>query len=896
MMKTTTRRRSSCVSILALAASLGAACAAAAQDEAQLEEVIVTGTSIRGVAAAGSPTVGVDLEQIKASGAATVADAARTLPQVFNIGADESRSTFTGGAQDAAANATAVRAVNLRGIGPEATLLLLNGRRLAPNGVIKAIADVDQIPAAALQRIEVVTDGASAIYGSDAVAGVVNLITRRNFDGAETTARYGFADAVEQFQFSQTFGKTWDGGGLFFVYEHNERGELLGRDRDFTSQDRTARGGSDARPFTAAPGNLVIGGVRYALPAGAGVGVNPAALRPGTANRFDEAADAALLPKQNRDTILFNAHHDIDERLDVWYEGFYTRRTYDLAAPPALFSLAVTNANPWFVAPAGVTSATVEYRLTDDLDPNSSGFENAQQHAVGFNFDLGADWRLSGYVDHSMSRGFQDRKSVLNNAALTAALRSTNPATAFNPFGDGTFNRTNNAALLDIIDANRATWGTNIAQDFSLRADGPLFSLPAGQVRMAVGAEYHDNTFKQTLEATNVLASGEATYKVIRNDRQIKSLYGELFVPLIGGENALPGVAKLDLSLAARRETFSDFGATTNPKIGVIYSPGFDLTFRATYGTSFRAPSLVDSADQIKNIFIQNITDPTSSTGTTRGLFTNGGNNGLGPETAKTWSAGFDWQPQAALDGLNVSATWYKIAYENRIDVTPASALTQGTVYSAFVTRRPAASDAAATAAFNALVAQALASPDLQNPVEPISNINVLIDGRRQNLGQLEQQGLDVAVSYDFDTTFGRWRVGADVSKVLKLERRTTVSTPWQDVLDTFGNPVDLRVRGALGWRMGGFSANAFANYTDSYTNTAITPNVKVKSQTTIDMTGSYTFPEGRGWTDGVRLSVNAINVFDEDPPIVLNGTFSWDSQMASALGRFVSFEITKAW
>jgi iron complex outermembrane receptor protein len=888
-----------CVSGLALtAAAFSLAPAAMAQTAEQeatvVDEIVVTGTSIRGVAAAGSPTVGVSLEQLKSSGSASISDATRLLPQVLNLGADESRNSFAGGAQDASANATAVRSANLRGVGPEATLLLLNGRRMAPNGIIKALGDMDQIPASSLQRIEVVTDGASAIYGSDAVAGVVNLITRRNFDGAETTLRYGFADGVDQKQFSQTFGKTWEGGSLFFTYEHNERGNLSGADRDFSRQDRRDRGGSDARPFTAAPGNIVVGGVRYGLPAGNGVGVTWNQLTT-TANRYDEAAYADLLPSQERDTVLFNARQRVTDGLEFWYEGFYTKRNYDLAAPPALFTLSVPNTNPWFVGPPGATAVTVEYRLTDDLDPNSSGFENAQQNAVGMNLNLSNDWLLSAYAQLNSSRGFQDRKSVINNAALVRALASSNPATAFNPFGDGTFNRTNNPGLLDIIDANRATFGTNTTKDLSIKLDGPLFELPAGQVRMAIGAEHHENDFEQTLFADNVLASGEETIKEIGNARTVSSLYGELFVPIIGGANAMPLVERLELSVAGRWEEYSDFGTTANPKIGIIYSPGYDLNLRATYGTSFRAPSLVDSAEQIKNIFIQNVTDPLSSTGVTRGLYTNGGNSQLGPETATTWSGGFDWRPSGALDGLSLSVGYYKIKYENRIDVVSNAALAQGNVYADFYVRRPAASDVAGTAAFNALVAAAFASPDLQNPIEAISNINVIIDGRRQNIGALTQDGIDIALAYDLPTDFGDWRVGLDVAKILTVERQTAALLPATDVVDTFGNPVDLRVRGSLGWRMGGWSANAFANYTDGYRNTAINPNVMVDSQTTFDLTAAYTF-EGEGLTNGVRVAVNAMNVLDSEPPIVLNGTFSWDSQTASALGRFISFEISKSW
>lgn len=886
-------------SAIAIAAAMSATSgwAQTAPAEAELAEVVVTGTSIRGVAAVGSPTVGVDLEELKASGVATASEATRLLPQVLNLGADPARSSFTGGAQDAAANSTAIRSVNLRGIGPEATLLLVNGRRISPGGVIKAIADMDAIPTAALGRIEVVTDGASAIYGSDAVAGVVNLITQRPKDGAETTLRYGVADNYEQRLFSQTFGKTWEGGGLFVAYEHTDNSHLSGSKRDFTTQDRRARGGSDARPFTAAPGNIVVGGVRYALPNTSGVGVSPASLVAGTANRFDEGAFFDLLPWQDRDSVFATVRQNVNERLEVWYEGFYTRKKFDLQAPPALFSLAVPATNAFFVRPAGTTAATtVEYRLLDDTDPNSSGFENAIQHAAGFIFDLGRDWQVDGYAQASMSRGFQSRANVINNAALVPALASSTAATAFNPYGNGTFNRTNNAALFDIIDAERDTFGTWLNQDYSIKADGPIGTLPGGEVRVAIGAEHHDNTFKQSLFANNVLASGATTTKVVLNKRKVDAAFGEIFVPVIGDGNAVPGIHRLDLNAAVRMEKYSDFGKTTNPKLSAVYQPISTVTVRGSWGKSFRAPSLVDSADQILNYFIQNLTDPTSGTGTTRGIFYNGGNSGLGPEKAETWTIGGDWRPKGVLDGLNVSVTYYNIDYTDRIDVVAANAMTQGAVYAAFIARRPAATDAAATAAFNARVAAIMASPDLQNPVEPVTNINAIIDGRRQNLGSLKQEGLDVSVAYSFETDYGRIRAGLDVSKIYHVKRQTAAGVPEVDVVDTFGNPVNMRSRGSVSWNKGAWSANVFANYVDGYRNTAITPNVGVKSMITTDASVGYRLDDGPKWAEGLQVTVSATNVFDEPPPIVLNGTFSWDSQAASAMGRLISVEVSKRW
>ena len=865
-------------------------------DSDSVQEVVVTGTSIRGVATPGSPTVSLSREDFATSGVATSSDLARMLPQVINLGADESR---LGGAQDGAANTTRVSGINLRGIGNEATLLLIDGRRLAPAGVIKSLYDPNVIPSSAVERLEVVVDGASAIYGSDAVAGVVNIITRKNFKGAETVLRYGMADGTNQKIASQNLGYTWDGGGFFAAIEHNERDNLPGADRDFASTDRRSRGGSDARSTLASPGNILAGTTRYPLPSTNGVGVTPSQLTAGTANLFDDGSFADLLPDQKRDSIFLNAHQSFGA-FDAWYQGWYSRRKFSERVAPASGQLRVPNTNAFFVAPAALgtpTSVTVEYRfLAEDSDPRLSGHENAQQNAVGLTFDAGHDWQISGYANLSANHGFQRRGAITNGAALTAALASNTPATAFNPFGNGTYNVTNNPGLVDIIIANRDTYGTSTANDYGLKADGPLFTLPGGSVRFAAGVERHDNEFRQRLDANNVLASGATTTKLVLNRRHNVSEFAELFVPVVGEANAVRGVREISLSLAGRREDYSDFGSTTDPKVGITYRPINSLTARATYGTSFRAPSLVDTSEQIHNIFIQNLTDPVGTGGVTRGIFHNGGRATLQPEEATTWSFGLDWRPQGALAGFSASATYYRVDYSDRIDVVPATALTSPSVYSPYIVRRPAATDVAGTAAFNALVQSFLSNADLQSPVEPVTNINAIVDGRRANLGSLKQNGLDLNLAYAFDTGIGAWRVGLDGAKILDLTRSTAPSLPYVDVLDTFGNPVDLRARLSLGWTLGGWRANAFLNHVSGYKNTAVTPNVNVDSYRTVDATVAYDFADNTGVLSGVNLSLNAQDLFDANPPVVLNGTVSWDNQNVSPLGRLVSLVVTKRW
>ncbi len=864
---------------------------------ASVEEIVVTGSSIRGVASAGSPTVGVGIEEIRQAGVATATDAIRLLPQVLNLGADESRSSFNGGAQDGAANSTAINGVNLRGVGPESTLLLVNGRRIAPGGVIKALYDLNVVAANAISRLEVVTDGASAIYGADAVAGVVNIITRRRTDEIESFARYGFGDDIDQKVFGQTLGFNWGSGGVFGAYEHNERSNLAGRDRKWATQDRRARGGSDARQTLASPGNILVGTTRYGLPAGNGVGVAPGRVTAGTVNLYDEGFDADLLPSQNRESFFGNLYQDVTPDLTLWAEGFYTTRTFTVDQPAASGTLTVPASNAFFVLPAGITatSARVEYRFAQENPAKASyGKEEAWHAATGFDWDVGAGFRLSGFGDISVSDGFQSRNNILNNAALTQALASSNPATAFNPFGDGSYNVANNPALVDRIVANRDTSARSTNKDLSLKLDGPLFDLPAGAVRIAGGVEYHHNRFEQTLVATNVLASGAATIKSVDNRRNFKSVYGEVFVPVVGSGNAMPGIERLELSVAARYDDYSDFGTTTNPKVGLIYAPVRGLVLRGTYGTSFRAPSLVDTSPQIQNIFIQNLTDPASATGVTRGVFINGGNPDLQPEEATTWSGGVDIKPEA-LPGASLSVNYYRISYKNRIDVVPANALTNN-AYTSFVQRRPG--DATAAAAFNARLAALLASPDLQSPAEPVTTLNAFIDGRRQNLGSLRQEGIDANLAYAFDSGIGRWRLGADLSFITKLTRATAPGSASIDVLDTFGNPVNFRGRGSVIWSSGGFAFASFVNYVDSYTNTAIAPNVRAKSYTTVDANLSYDLEKGgaSGLLAGTRIALSIQNAFDRDPPVVLNGTLSYDSQNINPIGRFFALEVTKKW
>jgi iron complex outermembrane receptor protein len=210
-------------------ASANAEAAAASDGDQKLETVVITGSRIRGIAPVGAVVNSLTRENIETSGATTTAQLVQQLPQVFNLGVSENSRGQPGGST----NITYGASINLRGIGPYATLVLVNGHRVVGQGTTGSAVDPSILPTLALDRVEIVADGASALYGSDAIAGVANLIMRRNEKGVQAYARFGVGDAFHERQLGGLAGLRWDGGNATFTYEKTHRSALNGGDRDF---------------------------------------------------------------------------------------------------------------------------------------------------------------------------------------------------------------------------------------------------------------------------------------------------------------------------------------------------------------------------------------------------------------------------------------------------------------------------------------------------------------------------------------------------------------------------------------------------------------------------------------------------------------------------------------
>ena len=868
---------------------------AVASDEGT--EILVTGSRIRGVIPPGSNVTKLARTEIDQSGYSTLQQILQAVPQNYGGGSNDSTSGLTS-ASGAGQNTSYGSSVNLRGLGPSSTLVLVNGRRPPLGGIGGIFADVSLIPTSAIERIEILADGASAIYGSDAVAGVVNIIPRSSFTGLEASVRYGSADGdFGEVQANLVGGTKWAGGKVVLAYEYNSRGSLAAADRAFVTEDLRNFGGPDYRTGFSNPGTIIAGGKTYAIPANQnGSGLSAAKLTAGTSNLQDGWLGTDVLPVQRRHSVYGTITQNLGDNLSLFGEALYSRRAYEKRQTSAgtNTTLTVPSTNPFYVDPIGThQSIQVRYSFLDDLGPiRQRGRVEAYGGTIGARLFLGG-WQASA----NASYGKQDERALTlnmpNTTRLAQAIADTNPATSFNLFGDGSWT---NPSTIEKIRGSRRTENRDTTWTLAFRADGPLVAVPAGDIRLAVGSEYREERFTSLSTSDSSTLAPVTSEGIWPGSRKVSAVYGELVVPLFSEANGITGLRSLSLSLAGRYEHYNDFGATTNPKVGLSWSPVTGITVRSNYGRSFRAPTFIDllQSPGTNLYFVYPLADPTSPTGIRNTLLLRGNDPNVGPEKATTWTAGVDIEP-AFAHGLKLSATYFSIRYRDRI-ADPSSALlsilNNRTTYAGIITDNPILS----------LVQGYYASPYYSDFFGiPATGVGAIVDARTQNLSRVNESGLDFSITGNFPVFHGRLFVDATGTYLFNLKQRFTASAPEVDLLNTVGNPVDLRLRGGATWTRGGLSVSSHVNFTDSYSNTIVTPVERVASWTTVDAQIGYDFSGDAGVLKGLRIALSATNLFDRDPPYV---NFSWpgvtavgyDPQNASAVGRVVSLQVTKKW
>lgn len=849
---------------------------AQAQDDAQEDgayagdTVIVTGSRIRGIDPVGSDVIAIGQDEISTTPTTSTADLLRRLPQVVSLGPNANG----GAAQNGAANVTRGAGINIRGIGVLSTLLLVEGRRMPPAGTQGQFTDPSVIPSIAIDRVEVIADGASAIYGSDAVAGVVNFNLRKNFEGAEVRGRYGFADGYDEWQVAGIFGESWDTGRFMIAAEHTENSVLEGRDRDWYTNDLRPYGGPDLRPTNCDPGTLFVNGETYAIPEG---GVTPATvgqLVPGTVNRCDTDQLTSLIPSQERNAVIASISQDLGDRIRVFTDGYYYKRKFTLrgggGTPGESFQVVIPDTNPYFVSPdPSATSVTVGYSLIPEAGiSENDGFGEVYSITGGVEADLFADWRGEFYYSHGHSEDLVDRRFGVNSGALAAAAADTNPDTALNVFGGPN----NPATLAAIRDRLFVIQGESDLDVFNLQFDGSLFSLPGGDVRLAVGGEYREEGLSTDLE---IGSSASSVHVVEAGSRNVKAGFYELYVPLVGASNRMGGVETLNLSIAGRYESYSNFGSTFNPKFGLTWEPTETLAIKGSWGTSFRAPTFAEifTRGAGAGLYGDTLPDASAPTGLRYGIGIAGGNPDLTPEEAETWSVGFDYQPDYA-PGLTIGATYFSIHYTNQIlALRGTPGLLTNPIYAPYVNLNPTQAE------IDALVNS---GAPINSPINP-ADVTFIADGRRQNLGVTNTSGIDFNLAYDYED-FDFYFNG---SYLTKLETAVAPGAPLTDVLNTINNSQKFRFQGGVGWSPGAVRTMLTVNHLSGYLNNSVSPSQSVDAYTTVDAYLGYEFDFG------LTAAIDVRNLFEQDPPYV-NTTYGYDAQSANPIGRLISFTLTQ--
>lgn len=871
---------------------------------APIETITVTGSHIRGVdTSVGSQLITIGREEIERQNYGTIRDVFEDLPQNFGGGATGELQSNVESANNRGMGTT----INLRGLGGAATLTLVNGRRLPSTGYNPLFSDISGIPLSAVERIEILPDGASALYGADAIGGVVNLILKTRYTGLQTNARYGAATstAFDEYQFGQSGGIAWGSGDLFLSYEFTRSDRFRMVDRPFTaSSDLRRYGGGDHRSNASSPGNVIDPATLetvFAIPPypdGSNLTVDML-LGPDQQNLTDFNHFLDIFPAQRRHNLYSHISQDFGSNLEIFLEGQYSHRRFDSRTGPASRILSVTPDNPYYINVYGDGRPVfVHYSFENELPiTRLKGKTEALSGTIGAEWLYHADWVVDAYYSHSDSKTYNLNSPVISTSALSAALIRNDPLTAFNPFGDG---RQNNNDLLDsLVQINNTYLQTSMHQA-NITTSGTLFELLSNSIKTAAGIEFREEKFDRE-DITDVVKH----QTIIK--RKVYSLFGEMFVPFISASNDISWAKRVEVSVSLRHERTKDSSelpqnverpeiSSTNPRIGLLYAPVNGLLFRASYGTSFRAPPLSTLTDQ-PAVTATSTPNPNAPDRRVYGLLVYGSDPDLNNETASTYNAGFELSEE--LIGIaNIRLNYFRIVFKNQVSA-PTYNLQQALTdpaYANYVVKDPTITEIQAACASAPPERTRVGSSDCVMP----GIVQFIYYIRNTNLSSTKTQGFDVEISAPIETDqYGRFTWNLTATYLLDYMQSVAPGAEYVERINTSGNPLRFRGRLSLLWETPiGVIMNSDFNYTNRYTDAL--SSRRIGSWSTIDIGASYSFGANEIpmfiRNTQIRFSIN--NILNTNPPFYENYTLGvgYDPSNSDPFGRRISVSIVKNW
>jgi iron complex outermembrane receptor protein len=836
-------------------ASAGAGAALAPQEP---EMVTITGSRLVTTLGQTAQDVHIyELPQIEQSGQSTVTDFLATLPEV-SLSSVESTNLGT--------------TVRIRGAIRGSALILINGRRVqAVTGGVAAFGffDLNTIPLSLVERIEVLPTGSSAIYGGDALAGVVNIVLRSDFNGFELDGGYRFADDTDEKILSLAAGWKANDFSASIMGTFSDRSPLLGTDRAITANpDLRSLGGPNlGTQFLGVPANVnsVSGNLPglnssfAAVPVGStGIGLTPSsfAATEGTVTTGSFTRYQAAIPETHKGGIFATASYRFAPSLEVFTEFLISAYKFEIAFTPPFLQLAsVPPTNPF--SPWNQNSATPATVRVSGVVQGAESLpilrfnEDFLRPLVGARGSFG-DWQYEITGLTSRDKGSSVTSGQPNSTALTAALKSSDPATALNPFIDGPM--ASPALLASIYSVTTITSykaDSNIVNGF---VRGPLIDLPGGPLDVVVGGEYEDSSLKRNFES----------------NRTAKAAFGELRAPIAMATNDNGGTRELlTLQAAGRYDDYSDFGSQPTWQAGLEFRPTDTILLRSTHATAFKPPTLYNLGAPRTSVQTP-IMDPLQNNKPEVVTATTGGNPHLDPTTGTSTTAGIVWSPMS-VPGLNVSITPWWLRIENAISLPNINfVISNENLYPGRVVRAPAP------------------------PGQAVGDI-ISVDYSYINFGLMRESGIDAAVDWSFRTGWGEFTPAIAVTYMNKYEGASTPGAPIINRLSRANNDLNWAPRwkgtASIGWAPDtlpiklAFAGRFIGSYVDYVPPRTLGDVWYFDATLELDLVralGMYAPPLG-----GVKLLVSVTNLTDTLPPYS-NYFRGYDPEIYDLAGRTI--------
>lgn len=902
----------------------------------ELDKMVIIGSRI--------PTVEVETaqpveiytrERIDKMAVTTVNELLQRVPQANAAGLNGNN-----GGTGFAAGATGV---SLRGLGLNATLVLLNGRRISAYGFANdgtsAFVDLNSLPLEAIEAVEILTAGNSAVYGADAIAGVINIRTKQTYRGGELSFYYGNTQHTDYgtVKGSVTFGAGNDKTDVMIVADYYHQNDLFNRDRSFSSLvDLTPYGGVNNGSSFGYPGRFAVpvnapgligtpyydaastGTVNLVPPRNTTGNAAPGDYHSfGNADRFNYNTVSQALPSSERMGVFGTFGHKVfDEKLQIFGEFAFrhVEEHVELAPSPLdIFGNGIPLGTSDVTAGVVTPGTQLTIPASNPFNPFGADITGGRYRfyeAGNRTYDFATDAvRLLGGIRGELNEYFNYETAVLFNRGQTVnearalgiqaiqnALNDPNPATALNMFTGP--NAPNNPATIESLKINARRVGTTEILNWDAKAYGKVFSLPGGDLGYAAGVEYRTENFEDSPDQVQRDGGivGQSRSLANAGDRNVTAAYVETRIPITGKDWNVVPLYRVDITAAGRFDHYNDFGDSAVPTIGLQWRPfNEDLMFRTSYAENFRPASLQQLFSQALDALTGTpFTDPLRGTPEREINLKSGGNPNLQPETATQWTAGMVFSP-SQVKGLRASIDWLRIKRANEIGTTSDFFGYEYLAVQPGRYKRGAYEGDAAFLAANPNLPIPAVDPATGQPWGPLQSLN----DSYANIGATKSDYIDFQVTYELVTdTAGTWTLDNTVTYLMNYDVLDPATGDFysQDGGIFYSGSDALpkwRFTSSLFWKYRKLEAGVIANYIGSvdYENPATGDPATVDGFLTFDLQASYDLP----WD--VRLTAGVNNVADEDPPLYVgfsNNAFAYLSSLHNPLGRSYYFRISK--